>query len=183
MGYIPGTQTPAIDTDGSVFGVFSQMIQAAGGLSLAQVCAITGLETSTVQNWVKRGYVANPVKKKYYDRQLARICIINALRGCMQIEQAVALLKYLNGSVEDEEDDAIAEPALFDYFCKATKELSIEGGPSREKIAEAIREAMGDFRGYHADSASKLYRTLEIMCYAYVSALYKREAELNMQLI
>lgn len=183
MIYTPGTTTPYINTEGSVFGVYSQMIKAADGLSLAQVCSITGLENSTVQNWVKRGYVANPVKKKYYDRQLARILIINALRNCMQIEQAVALLKYLNGDVEDERDDAIPEPRLYDYFCEVTKNLSPEVPVSRDNIVIGIKNAIRDFEGKYADSAAKLYNTLEIMCFAHVSALYKREAELCYKLI
>lgn len=178
MIYTPGTTTPYINSGESQFQVYGQMIKAADGLSLAQVCSITGLENSTVQNWVKRGYVANPVKKKYYERQLARILIINALRDCMQIEQAVALLKYLNGDVEDEGDDEISEPQLYDFFCEVTKELSPESGVSREKIVSSIKTAIKDFKGYHADSASKLYKTLEIMCFAFAAALFKREAEL-----
>ncbi len=183
MTYVPGTVTPQVNTDGDVFAIFSQMIQAAGGLTLAQVCSITGLETSTVQNWVKRGFVANPIKKRYYDRQLARILIINALRDCMQIDQAVALLRYLNGDVEDERDDAISEARLYDYFCAVTRDLSLERGISHDRIALNIKEAIKDFDGNHTDSANNLYRTLEIMCYAYASALYKREADLRFKII
>lgn len=176
---IPGTVTPYISLKGSVFAIFSQMISAAGGLTLAQVCSITGLEGSTVQNWVKRGFVANPIKKKYYKRQLARILIINALRDCMQLEQTVLILKYLNGDVEDESDDRVSEPELFDCFCAITKELTLEGGISHGKIDSRVKSAISDFKEMSADSSQRLYRALKIMVYAFAAGQFKREAELR----
>ena len=55
--HVPGTVMPLSDISGGMFSIFRPMIEAADGLSLGQVCAITGLEYSTVQNWVKRGFV------------------------------------------------------------------------------------------------------------------------------
>ena len=40
-------------------------IFAAGGITLSQVCIITGLEPYLVQNWVKRGFVSSPQKRVY----------------------------------------------------------------------------------------------------------------------
>ena len=76
---VPGTVMPYTEVKEGMFSLFRPMIAAADGLTLGQVCAITGLEYSTVQNWVKRGFVDHPVKKKYYERQLARILIISSL--------------------------------------------------------------------------------------------------------
>ncbi len=183
MTYIPGTVTPYANTDGSVFGIFGQMIKATGGLTLAQVCSITGLEGSTMQNWVKRGFVANPVKKRYYERQLARILMISALRESMLIEDIVAILKYLNGSVEDESDDAISETRLFDYFCMVTRDLSLSEGISRDRIEENIQNATRGFTGNHSDSALKLHKALAVMCYAYMASLYRHECDLSLKLL
>ena len=36
-----------------------------GGMVLSQVTAVSGLEPHTVQNWVKRGFLSPPVKKRY----------------------------------------------------------------------------------------------------------------------
>ena len=72
---------------GGMFSIFRPLIRATDGLTLGQVCAITGLEPSTVQNWVKRGFVPHPVRKKYHERQLARILLISALRESMQIDR------------------------------------------------------------------------------------------------
>ena len=45
----------------------------AGGMVLSQVTDLTGLEPYTVQNWVKRGFLPPPVRKRYSRRQLCRI--------------------------------------------------------------------------------------------------------------
>ena len=73
---IPGTSLE-YKGEGSMFSMLLPIIRAGDGLTLSQVCSITGLEPSTIQNWVKRGYVARPVKKKYRERQLARILMIS----------------------------------------------------------------------------------------------------------
>ena len=63
---IPGTNIEYRgNTDAS--DILRSMLQITGGLSLSQVCRITGLQTSTIQNWVKRSYVPKPEKKKYYE--------------------------------------------------------------------------------------------------------------------
>ena len=40
-----------------------------GGITLSQVCAVTGLDGYIVQNWVKRRFVSPPVSKKYSKNQ------------------------------------------------------------------------------------------------------------------
>ena len=62
--------------------LFSSLF-VTGGLVLSQVCQITGLEPYTVQNWVKRGFLTPPVKKKYNRRPLSRIIIINMLKSAV----------------------------------------------------------------------------------------------------
>ena len=60
---LPGT---VLEVDGSrpeaADELFSSLF-VTGGLVLSQVCQITGLEPYAVQNWVKRGFLAPPVKK------------------------------------------------------------------------------------------------------------------------
>ena len=92
------------------------LIQAADGLTLSQVCALSRLEPSTIQNWIKRGYVPHPVGKKYRERHLARILLIAHLRESMPIERVGELLSYINGDTDDESDDIITEEALYDLF-------------------------------------------------------------------
>ena len=48
-----------------------------GGMILSQVTAISGLEAHTVQNWVRRGFLPPPIKKRYDQNQLCRILTIS----------------------------------------------------------------------------------------------------------
>ena len=57
------------------------LIRATDGLTLSQVCTLSGLEPSTIQNWIKRGYVPHPVGKKYRERHLARILAYEGING------------------------------------------------------------------------------------------------------
>ena len=86
--------------------VFSSMF-LAGGMVLSQVANITGLEPYTVQNWVKRGFLAPPQNKRYTIQQLCRILHINMLKDVMPLERICSLLRYINGKLDQEDDDII----------------------------------------------------------------------------
>ncbi len=59
---IPGTAlAKSLQTGESAFAAIEPILTATGGLTLAQVEGLTGLNGSTIQNWVKRGWVAAPV--------------------------------------------------------------------------------------------------------------------------
>lgn len=85
---------------------------------LSQVCQITGLEPYAVQNWVKRGFLAPPVKKKYNRRQLSRIIIINMLKTALPMESICRILSYVNGQLDDESDDIIDDSVMYLIFLR-----------------------------------------------------------------
>ena len=59
---IPGTTVSYKEgNENNVYGLIEPVLKATGGLTLAQVRKITGLETTTIQNWVKRGWVMKAV--------------------------------------------------------------------------------------------------------------------------
>lgn len=174
---IPGTNMPYADIKGGMFSLFRPMIEAADGLSLSQVCSITSLEYSTVQNWVKRGYVDHPVKKKYFERQFARILIISSLRDSMQIDRIAELLSMVNGSVFDESDDIIPEGKLYDYLCEVIRRLD-NVGVSEDETLRVINEVTADYVGPTADAHHRLVTALTVMVYAHVSGRLRREAEM-----
>ncbi len=176
--FIPGTTMPFSMLKGSAFEMFEPMLNATGGLSLSQVCAITGIEGSTIQNWVKRGLVAKPIEKKYFERQLARILLINALRDCMQLDRIATLLGYLNGSVEDRSDDIIREAQLYDYLCIILTKTDLKSGFSIETVERSVLETIHDYVGAFEDSKHKLTRGLTLMTVACVSGRLKAEADL-----
>ena len=63
---LPGTLLERRQTDGrGAYSLIQPILSLTKGLTLSQIRELTGLENSTVQNWVKRGWVANPKSKRY----------------------------------------------------------------------------------------------------------------------
>ena len=118
MWMIPGTVLHADRKDAQNIPKQLEALFFGGGIALSQVTAVTGLETHTVQNWVKRGFLTSPVGKRYSLRQLCRILNINLLRRCMSIERVCRLLSYVNGNLDDESDDMINDTELYFMFVK-----------------------------------------------------------------
>ena len=172
---VPGTVIPYTESEG-MFSVFRPMIKATGGLSLGQVCSITGLEPAAIQNWVKRGFVAHPVSKKYYERQLARILLISALRDSMKIETIGELMGMVNGDANDESDDIISEEQLYDYLCEIIAMLKADGF-SQQSAQRSIGKVVEDYKASNGKNSKRLEQALNVMVYAYVSAQLKRKAE------
>ncbi len=172
---IPGTLLEYTER-GSMFSLLLPIIQAADGLALGQVCKITGLEPSTIQNWVKRGYVARPVKKKYHERQLARILLISALRDCMQIDRIGELMKMVNGSADDESDDIISEDKLYDYFCDIITQC-YEKQPTIEEIPQLVKNELANYTSKNKKDIKTLSDAMTVMIYAYTASVYKAKAD------
>lgn len=174
--YIPGTNIKLLDIN-DVFSTFKVMIDTCGGLSLSQVCSITGLQTSTIQNWVKRKFVPSPIKKKYYERHLARILLISALRDSMNIEDIGELMILINGDTEDESDDIVSESKLYDYFCKSISYLTTITLDD-ERIEEVIRQAID---AEEVKNQEKLIYALKVMVYAYINGKCLLQINMNLE--
>ncbi len=168
----PGSTVP-YPGQGGVFAVFKPMLAAADGLALGQVCAVTGLEPSTLQNWVKRGFVPHPVRKKYDARALARILLIAALRDGLPIEEIGALMAFVNGDTEDESDDIVPEDALYDALCAALAALEDSTGAA---VDAAVRAATASYAG-PPDAAARLRAALSVMVCAALAGRWKALAE------
>ncbi|MBQ3416489.1 MAG: DUF1836 domain-containing protein [Ruminococcus sp.] len=176
---IPGTKISYTD-ENIGFSYFAPLIRATDGLTLSQVCTLTGLETSTIQNWVKRGFVPHPVNKLYRERHLARILLISALRDSMQIDRVGELLRFINGDTDDESDDIISEEALYDIFC------SLIGGVSENVFVEReidllIVKATEDYEPPDEMSLIRIRKALTVMAYAYISGMFKKKCDEEFQ--
>ena len=142
-----------------------------------------GAGNSTVQNWVKRGWVANPKSKRMGERQVMRIILINALRASLQLDSIAQLMQYLNGSVEDVADDIISDGALYDYLCAIVFELEDAPVMDEKKLDETIAAHIADYHGPAQDSREKLGNTLKIMTFACISSRLRQKAEAEMSAI
>ncbi len=178
---IPGTVLRAdIQDAAAVPTQFSSMF-LGGGMVLSQVSGITGLEPYTVQNWVKRGFLAPPVRKRYTLRQLCRIININMLKSVLPMEQICGLLTYINGQLDDEKDDMIDDSALYFMFVRLAAHSA--GQPDPETCDDAIAQVLSDYREPVPGAKARVAQVLQIMLTAWASArLRQRTGELLAQL-
>lgn len=174
--YIPGTVLER-DEMGGVSGLefLNNIFFVTDGIMLSEVREISGVDGSTLQNWVKRGWLSGTVNKRYSKDQLARILIINMLRPTMQLERIDHLLHYINGDVEDTSDDIITESMLYEYVCRIIERISPMGGPgnlTREEMCGIVAQATDDYQEKMEGEAKRLRAALEIIVIAYYASLY-----------
>ena len=172
---IPGTtlegqRSNADRTD----GLFQSMF-LAGGLTLSQVASITGLESYTIQNWVKRKFLAPPQNKRYSMEQVCRIIIINMLKGALPLEQICDLISYINGSLTDESDDIIDDAVLYFMFVSLAARARHIGGTT--EWGEALEEVMANYAEPYPGARKKVTQVLQIMLTAWIAARLKDQAD------
>jgi hypothetical protein len=172
--FLPGTAITYADSGGEKgFSKIEMLIAATGGLSLSQVCAVTGLEGSTIQNWVKRGWVANPKGKKYGDSHIARILIINALKECIKLEHISILMAYVNNASTGSSGETVKESDLFNFLCDALEMDLSKGG-----VEAVVETVIKDYEGLPI--YEKIRKALAVMIYACVCTDVKRRTEMMM---
>ena len=172
---IPGTTlTERRDCADQVDSMFNSMF-LAGGMVLSQVSSITGLEAYTIQNWVKRGFLAPPKNKKYDLNQVCRIITINMLKGALPLEKICSLMQYINGDLTDESDDIIDDALLYFMFVKlAARARHIGGNQSWE---EAIYTAMSTYTEPFPGAKARVEKVLRVMLMAYISSRFKAQVD------
>ena len=176
-GCIPGTildRKQMGDVTGLEF--LNKIFYISDGIMLSQIREISGIDGSTLQNWTKRGWVANSKLKRYDIDQLAHILIINMLRSCMQLDRIAFLIKYINGSVDDRQDDIISDSELYDYICRILDRI-VAGGMAESDLPEYISQETCNYREKVGGARRRLNIALEIILTAYYAALIKQKAD------
>ena len=176
---IPGTvlQVERENADG-VEEMFSSMF-LAGGMVLSQVASITGLEPYTIQNWVKRGFLSPPQRKRYSANQLCRILQINMLKSVLPLEQICGLLGYVNGKLDEEGDDIIDDAHLYFLFVRlASRAKELDDPAAWEK---ALEEALCQYQEPVPGARERIEKALRVMLTAWVAARMRYAAEVMLQ--
>ena len=175
---IPGTKLNKADM-GNVTGLefLSKVFYISEGVMLSQIREVSGIDGSTLQNWTKRGWVANARLKKYNIDQVAHILIINMLRSCIQLDHIAFLLQYINGKIDDTSDDIIRDSVLYDYICRILDALTRQDVASKASIKEVIRDQIANYEEAMEGARDRLAHALEIIVTAYYAALIKRNSD------
>jgi len=146
-----------------------------GGMVLSQISAITGLESYIIQNWVKRGFLTPPVNKRYTLRQLCRIININMLKGVLPLERICSLLGYVNGQLDNEQDDMIDDSDLYFIFVRlAARSKELYREQTRETVLE---EELASYQEPVPGAKERVKQTIRIMLTAWLAARMTQEAE------
>lgn len=167
-------KSTAGNADGEAF--LNQIFFLTDGVMLSQIKEISGIDGSTLQNWVKRGWIGNTINKKYSKNQLARILIINMLRDTMHLEEIDYLLKYINGTINWEEDDIIPEARLYGYICRIIDSSSEEGISSMHRLHEYISASVSDYSEKMPGARARLENALGVIITAYFASLAKEKS-------
>lgn len=171
---IPGTTLEARRTEADqIEGLFTSLF-LAGGLTLSQVAAVTGLESHTIQNWVKRGFLSPPRGKRYDMEQVCRIINMNMLKGTLHLDQVCSLMAYLNGILSDESDDLIDDSRLYFMFVRLAARARHIGGDDWEN---ALQEITKDYQEPVPGAKEKLIRVLKIMLTVWAANTLRSTAE------
>ena len=172
---IPGTTLTDLRANADhVDEMFTSMF-LAGGMVLSQVSNITGLEAYTIQNWVKRGFLAPPRNKRYDLEQVCRIITINMLKGSLPLEKICSLMQYINGDLTDESDDIIDDAILYFMFVKLAARARHIGG--NQGWEEAISEAMDTYKEPKPGAKDRVNKVLRVMLMAYISSRFKAQVD------
>ena len=138
----------------SAFSVISPVLEATGGLTLSQLSKLTGLEGTTIQNWIKRGWASATRGKKYSEKQVLRILIINMLRRAMKL----------------------ADILLYNILCRIIFTAEDKGAFDSGSVRSLIENEVSENTDEIADG-EKLCKAMYVMVMAYRSGCLITEME------
>ncbi len=172
----PGTTIEVSRITPGASRVLFDGIFTTGGITLSQVCIMTGLEPHVVQNWVKRGFVTSPVGRVYTKEQFARVVIINTLRQVLQIERICQLIKTIAGVPNDKSDDLISDDELYHRYVDMLAEVSTMPANDAEVMALA-KSAAETFEERIPGGKKQLTLILQAMLYAHAASEWTKRAD------
>ncbi len=177
---VPGTIMYRRDMDGSTGLEFLRKIfYLKDGILLSQLRHISGVDGSTLQNWVKRGWIPNTTNKLYSMDMFARIIIINMLRDTMQLSKIAYLLAYINKTPGDKRDDIIPESKLYDYICRITDAMLGDESYNGERLRSLIESMIveDDLNPNIPDAKNRLASALEVIVTSRYAAIIKAHSD------
>ena len=176
--YIPGTKLLRSEAGGAIGLEFlSKIFFVSDGVMLNEIREVSGIDGSTLQNWTKRGWVANSKLKRYDINQFAHILIINMLRSCMQLDKIASLIEYINGDIDDRSDDIIADSVLYDYICRILENLRSYEVSSLSTVKDEVNSVTSDYVERFPGARERLVNALEIIVVAYCATIIKKYSD------
>ena len=172
---IPGTALRGLrdDVEASIRQIEGMFL--GGGMIRSQLASVSGVEAHDIQNWVKRGFLPNPVNKRYSCSQFCRIVTFNMLRSAMTMDKICSLLTYINGELDDASDDLIDDTVLYFMFLRLAARARHIGGT--ESWDTAIADILKDYAEPVPGAKKRIDQVLRIMLTAWIGVQTIRRAE------
>ena len=177
IDYLPGTVLKySEEVADNCYSVIEPLFAVTKGLTLSQVCDITGLKATTIQNWLRRGWVKNPENKRYVEQQVIRIILINTMCSSMELQQIAFLLEYINGEVSDTSDDILPDFELYNVLCRIV--INSEKIPAEdEKLLDTlITDSVHGVKLQTEEAEEKLKTALRAMALAIIAGRIRKLA-------
>lgn len=166
---LPGTCIAADTAQAPYIEQQFQGLFIGGGIMMSQITAITALESYDVQNWVKRGFLSPPERKRYSLDQLCRILTINMLKSVFTLEQISDLLTGICTG-----QDAISDSRLYFLFVHlAANYRTMQNDAGRDA---RIRQELEASKALLPPDPERVEKVLCIMLTAWASAQLKTVA-------
>jgi DNA-binding transcriptional MerR regulator len=173
---IPGTVHTVSRADADhIEDIFASMFMA-GDLALRNVAELTGLASHDIQNWVKRGFLSPPQRKRYNLNQVCRILNINMLRTVLPMETICGMLSYINGHLDDTSDDTIRDSDLYFIFVQLASSVG-QQVQHPDHLDDWIADALEDYPESIPGAKVRIQQVLKIMLTAWAAAQLRSHAE------
>ena len=164
---IPGSTLTINRSDAIRVAELFQTLFLTGGVVMSQVTNITGLETYAVQNWVKRGFLPPPQRKRYDMDQVCRILLINTFKSVLPLERICSLLTYVNGQLDSSADDIIRDSDLYFLFVRLAGQAREIGDADHAKAL--IGEYLADYQEPAPGAKERVANALQVMLIAWLA--------------
>lgn len=168
---LPGT-TVELDEKQDAGG-YLEMLFSAGGLVLSQVLEITGQSSHTIQNWVKRGFVAPPENKKYDKDQLCSIILLNLYGTVFHLDEIKNIFDYVCKA-------GCTASCLYTTLLQVLMSLPPDAIAHATELDDLILDVL-DKQTFDAELKQRLHEVLYIFLLAFLSLRLTRRARTRLE--
>lgn len=148
--------------------MLSQVVEVAKRVSQNDI------NSTHIQNWVRRKYIPNPQKKKYNREQVANILLINDLRNILPLEAISRLLSFVNHDPLDTSDDSINPTTLYKYYGEIFEHTRTDWLQSLQGLEREVKDTLA---GVNLNEENRVTTTLILLNLLARANLYKQVAE------
>lgn len=145
-------------------------------VEVAQLVSQNDINSTHIQNWVRRKYLPNPERKKYNREQVANILLINDLRNILPLEKISNLLSYVNESLIETSDDRINPTKLYRYYSEIFDKTRTNWEITLQSMERDVKDSLAEEKLADEDR-DKVITTLVILNLLAQANLFRQIAE------